>query len=59
MMLDSLKTLSVSTSGMVVTWMEWLPVAVRVAVGIATFVYMVYKTKNEWLKYEERSSKKK
>ena len=59
MMIDSLKTLSVSTSGMVVTWMEWLPVAVRVAVGIATFVYMVYKAKNEWLKYEERSSKKK
>ena len=58
-MIDSLKPLSVSTSGMVVTWMEWLPVAVRVAVGIATFVYMVYKAKNEWLKYEERSSKKK
>lgn len=59
MMLDSLKTISVSTSGMIVTWMEWLPVAVRVAVGIATFTYMVYKTKNEWLIYESRKTKKK
>tara|TARA_R110002012_G_scaffold7562_5_gene35282 strand:- start:23827 stop:24003 length:177 start_codon:yes stop_codon:yes gene_type:complete len=58
-MLDSLKTISVSTSGMIVTWMEWLPVAVRVAVGIATFTYMVYKTKNEWLIYESRKTKKK
>lgn len=59
MMLDSLKTVSVSTSGMIVTWMEWLPIAVRVAVGIATFTYMVYKTKNEWLIYESRKTKKK
>mgnify|MGYP003636162250 CR=1 FL=1 len=57
MMLDSLKTVSVGTSGMVVTWMEWLPVVVRIAVGLATFVYMVYKAKNEWLKYEKGSSK--
>ena len=56
-MLDSLKTVSVGTSGMVVTWMEWLPVVVRIAVGLATFVYMVYKAKNEWLKYEKGSSK--
>ena len=37
-MIDSIKTLSVSTSVMVVTWMEWLPVLVRVGVGIATII---------------------
>ena len=58
-MLDSLKVVSVGTSGVVVTWMEWLPVAVRVAVGLATLVYMVIKARNEWLEYEKRSSKKK
>ena len=57
MMIDSLKTLSVSTSGIMVTWMEWLPVVVRVAVGLDTFVYMVYKAKNEWLKYEKGKNK--
>ena len=60
--LDSLKTVSISGGGMWVTWMEWLPVAVRVAVGIMTLAYMFYKTKNEWLKYvqtEKKGSSKK
>ncbi len=42
--LDTLKTLAVSAGGMGVTWVEWLPPAVRVAVGIATFVYICVKT---------------
>ena len=42
--LDTLKTLGVSTGGMGVTWVEWLPPTVRVAVGIATFVYICVKT---------------
>ena len=49
-MLDSLKTLSVSTSGMVVTWMEWLPVVVRVGVGIVTIIYIGVKTYKEYKK---------
>ena len=28
---------------MLVTWMEWLPMAVRVLVGVATFVYIIVK----------------
>jgi len=56
-MIDSLKTISISGGGMWVTWMEWLPVAVRVAVGIATLFYMFYKTKNEWLKYVQTKKK--
>ena len=42
--LDTLKTLGVSAGGMGVTWVEWLPPAVRVAVGVATFVYICVKT---------------
>ena len=41
---DTLKTLAVSAGGMGVTWVEWLPPAVRVAVGIATFIYICAKT---------------
>ena len=52
MMLNSLKVVSVGTSGVVVTWMEWLPVAVRVAVGLATLVYMVIKARNDSLMKE-------
>jgi len=51
--IDSLRTISVGSSGVIITWIDWLPVAVRVAVGIATCFYMVYKAKNEYLKYEE------
>ena len=42
--LDTLKTIGVGAGGMGVTWVEWLPPMVRVAVGIATFVYICVKT---------------
>ena len=42
--LDTLKTLGIGAGGMGVTWIEWLPPAVRVAVGIASFVYIIVKT---------------
>jgi len=42
-MLDSLRTVSAGASGMVVTWMEWLPMMVRVLVGLATFFYICVK----------------
>jgi len=46
-MVDSLKTVTAGATGMGVTWIEWLPVAVRVAVGIATFFYICFKAYNE------------
>ena len=46
-MIDSLKTVAVSATGIGVTWIEWLPVTVRVAVGIASFVYICVKIRNE------------
>ena len=46
-MIDSLKTMAVSITGIGVTWVEWLPVAVRIAVGIASFVYICVQIKNE------------
>jgi hypothetical protein len=42
-MLDSLKTTTAGASGLIVTWVEWLPVMVRVLVGLATFVYICVK----------------
>ena len=42
-MIDSLKTTTAGTGAMVVTWMEWLPMLVRVLVGLATFVYICVK----------------
>ena len=42
--LDTLKTLGVGAGGMGVTWIEWLPPAVRVAVGMASFIYICVKT---------------
>ena len=44
--MDTLKTTSTGLSGVLVTWIEWLPVIVRVLVGLATFVYLcvqIYK----------------
>ena len=35
-MIDSLKTVSAGAGGIGVTWLEFLPVAVRVGVGMAT-----------------------
>ena len=46
-MADSLKTVAVSVTGLGVTWIEWLPVSVRVMVGIASFVYICVKINNE------------
>ena len=46
-MADSLKAMAVSATGIGVTWIEWLPVVVRVAVGIASFVYLFIKIHNE------------
>ena len=42
-MIDSLRTVTAGASGMGVTWMEWLPIVVRVLVGLATFIYICVK----------------
>tara|TARA_Y100001938_G_C8099184_1_gene440300 strand:+ start:623 stop:784 length:162 start_codon:yes stop_codon:yes gene_type:complete len=46
-MLDSLRTTTAGVSGMIVTWMEWLPMVVRVLVGLATFIYIMVKIVRE------------
>jgi hypothetical protein len=46
-MIDSIKILTAGAGGITITWIEWLPVAVRAAVGIATFVYICVKTYKE------------
>ena len=46
-MIDSLKTVVAGASGITVTWIEWLPITVRVAVGIATFTYICVKIYKE------------
>ena len=46
-MVDSLKTVTISVTGMGITWIDWLPVVVRVAVGIASLVYVCLKIYNE------------
>ena len=46
-MLDSLKTVAAGATGVTVTWIEWLPVSVRCAVGIATFAYICVKIYKE------------
>ena len=46
-MVDSVKTVAAGATGVGVTWIEWLPIAVRVAVGIANFVYICAKAYNE------------
>ncbi len=56
--IDSLKTVSVGSSGVIITWIDWLPVVVRVAVGVLTCVYMIYKSKNEYIKYEKNKKGK-
>ena len=42
-MIDSLKTTTTGIGGLVVTWMEWLPMIIRPLVGLATFVYICLK----------------
>ena len=56
---DTVKTLTVGSGGLYVTWLEWLPVTVRIAVGFATMFYLVYKGLNEKLLYEEKKDSKK
>ena len=46
-MIDSLKTMAVSVTGIGVTWIEWLPVVIRVLVGVASLVYLVIKIHNK------------
>ena len=46
-MVDSLKTMAVSATGLGVTWIEWLPVTVRVLVGLASLIYIFIKINNE------------
>ena len=50
--MDTLKTLSTGVGGVSVTWMEWIPWGLRVAVGVASLVYMFYKAINEKRKFE-------
>lgn len=46
-MIDSLKTMAVSVTGMGITWIDWLPVTIRVLVGLASLVYLFLKIHNE------------
>ena len=46
-MLDSLRTTTAGVSGIIVTWMEWLPMVVRILVGLATFIYIIVKIVRE------------
>tara|TARA_Y100001963_G_C6660466_1_gene390189 strand:+ start:657 stop:806 length:150 start_codon:yes stop_codon:yes gene_type:complete len=46
-MLDTLKTASVGAGGFGVQFMSMLPEMVKVAVGIATVVYLAVKIKKE------------
>jgi hypothetical protein len=46
-MIDSLKTVAAGAGGITITWIEWLPIAVRIAVGIATFAYICVKVYKE------------
>jgi len=50
---DTLKTLSVGVGGVSITWMDWIPWSIRVAVGCASLCYMFYKALNEKRKFEE------
>ena len=56
---DTVRTIGVSSGGFFITWLDWLPMTVRIAVGIATVFYLVYKGLNEKLLYEEKTSRKK
>ena len=46
-MIDSLKAMAVSITGIGGTWIEWLPVVIRVLVGVASLVYLVIKIHNK------------
>ena len=49
-MIDTLKTVGAGVGGAAVTWMEALPIMVRIGVGIATILYIVVKTYKEYKK---------
>jgi hypothetical protein len=42
-MVDTLRTTTAGAGGIIVTWVEFLPIAVRVLVGLATFCYICVK----------------
>ena len=44
-MLDTLKIAASSTGGIWITYLEAVPIVVRVMVGLATFAYILVKTK--------------
>ena len=46
-MLDTIKTAGVGSGGFIVQFMEMLPDMVKVAVGVATVVYLIVKIKKE------------
>ncbi len=46
-MVDSVKTTFVGMTGMSVTWLEWMPVVIRILVGLATFIYLLVKIRKE------------
>jgi hypothetical protein len=46
-MIESAKITTAGIGGMLVTWMEWLPMIVRILVGLATFVYLAVKIVRE------------
>ena len=43
-MIDSLKTVAAGVGGVGITWVEALPVYLRIAIGIASLVYVCAKT---------------
>ena len=47
-MIDSLNTVAAGAGGIGVTWLEFLPVAVRVGVGMATIIYILMKAYKEY-----------
>ena len=49
-MIDSLKTVGAGVGGAAVTWMESLPVMVRIGGGIVSILYIVVKTYKEYKK---------
>jgi len=51
MRVDTLKTLSVGVSGVTVTWIEWIPWGIRLAVAIVSLMYMWFKALNERKKF--------
>lgn len=55
MMVDSLKTASVGTSSLLVQCLTFIPEMIRIAVAVATLVYLIIKIRREL--YEQRANK--